>query len=158
MKRRGTIALAALMLLVGLAAGAATSRFTDVPEDHYAAEAIEWAVDAGLVSGKGDGRFDPDGKLSRAHLVTILYRYHRKYGGVLPEHSHEVPRHSHGQGGGGDRSHDCEIRKSYRGPFGDPETRDATPAGTYGSHRHDLNMSDRGGGLIGALAVDCEHT
>lgn len=41
----------------------------------YAADAVEWAVNADLVKGVSDGTLDPAGTVTRAQLVTILQRY-----------------------------------------------------------------------------------
>lgn len=77
MRRRLTTIIAAVSLVaVGVAAGAATQRFTDVPEDHWAAEPIEWAVEAGIMRARGDGTvFEPDKSVTRAKLAQILYRH-----------------------------------------------------------------------------------
>lgn len=48
--------------------------FRDVPADHWAAEAVAWAKERGLVSGYEDGAFRPDKAVSRAELCAILYR------------------------------------------------------------------------------------
>ncbi len=53
----------------------AASSFTDVDATVYYAKAIDWAVEAGLVEGFGDGTFRPDAALTREQLVTILYRH-----------------------------------------------------------------------------------
>lgn len=50
--------------------------FLDVPADAWYAEPLEWAVSAGLIAGFDDGTFRPDAPLTRAQLVSILYRYH----------------------------------------------------------------------------------
>ncbi len=50
--------------------------FSDVPADVWYAEPLEWAVSAGLIAGFDDGTFRPDAPLTRAQLVSILYRYH----------------------------------------------------------------------------------
>ena len=50
---------------------------TDVSE--WAKEAVEWAIGAGLLSGKGDGILDPKGNATRAEIATILMRYVEKY-------------------------------------------------------------------------------
>ncbi len=51
----------------------AEGTFSDVKE-HWAAEAIEYVCALGLMNGVADGEFAPDDTLSRAMLVTILYR------------------------------------------------------------------------------------
>lgn len=50
--------------------------FSDVPADAWYAEPLEWAVSAGLIAGFDDGTFRPGAPLTRAQLVSILYRYH----------------------------------------------------------------------------------
>ena len=51
------------------------THFTDVPEvGHWAHNAIEELLDIGLFQGVGHNRFNPDGVMTRAMLVTILYR------------------------------------------------------------------------------------
>lgn len=41
----------------------------------YAAEALSWAVENGLVSGMGDGTLNPQGNATRAQLAVILQRF-----------------------------------------------------------------------------------
>ena len=48
--------------------------FSDVKVGSWYHEAVDYALKAGLMNGMGDGKFDPDGSLTRAMLVTILYR------------------------------------------------------------------------------------
>ncbi len=50
--------------------------FADVPAvGHWAHNAIEEMLYVGLFNGVGDNRFNPDGTMTRAMLVTILYRW-----------------------------------------------------------------------------------
>ena len=49
--------------------------FTDIPQDAYYADAVAWAVTAGIVEGVSAERFAPDLPISREQLVTILARY-----------------------------------------------------------------------------------
>ena len=56
------------------AAGSAAS-FTDVPTDSYYAQAVAWAVENGITTGVGNGRFDPNSTCTRAQIATFLYRY-----------------------------------------------------------------------------------
>ena len=55
------------------AAGSAAS-FTDVPTDSYYAQAVAWAVEHGITSGVGGGRFDPEAACTRAQIAAFLYR------------------------------------------------------------------------------------
>jgi len=41
----------------------------------WALEALRWAVEQGLVSGKGGGVLDPIGRATRAEAATMLQRY-----------------------------------------------------------------------------------
>lgn len=47
--------------------------FTDV-EKHWAKDYIESAAARGLFTGIGDNKFDPNGKMTRAMFVTVLWR------------------------------------------------------------------------------------
>ncbi len=49
--------------------------FTDVPKDEWYVGAVEYAVQNGLMNGVGDGKFAPEGSMTRAMLVTVLWRY-----------------------------------------------------------------------------------
>lgn len=48
--------------------------FGDVPADSWFYGAVRFVYEAGLMQGEGENTFNPNGKLSRAMLVTILYR------------------------------------------------------------------------------------
>lgn len=50
------------------------STFTDIPAGQWYAEAVAWASDNGIVSGRGDGTFGPDDSITREQLVLMLYR------------------------------------------------------------------------------------
>ena len=50
--------------------------FSDVPAGHWADNAVGWAVATKMTSGVGEGRFDPNGTVTRAQIVTFLYRLH----------------------------------------------------------------------------------
>ena len=50
------------------------SSFSDVPVDSYYAKAVAWAVENGITSGTGEGKFSPNSTCTRAQAVTFLYR------------------------------------------------------------------------------------
>ena len=50
------------------------SSFSDVPADSYYAKAVAWAVENGITTGTGDGKFSPDATCTRAQSVTFLFR------------------------------------------------------------------------------------
>jgi len=50
------------------------SSFSDVSSKSYYSNAVNWAVEYGITSGVGQGRFDPSAACSRAQIVTMLYR------------------------------------------------------------------------------------
>ena len=51
------------------------AEFSDVPTDSYYAGAVAWAVENGITTGVGNGKFDPTGTCTRAQIATFLYRY-----------------------------------------------------------------------------------
>ena len=68
-----------MMALAGTAGGQVSDTrgsdvFDDVPSGHWADEAIGWAVSNGITVGVGEGRFDLDGIVTRAQIITFLYR------------------------------------------------------------------------------------
>ena len=50
------------------------SSFSDVFTDSYYAKAVAWAVENGITTGTGDGKFSPDATCTRAQSVTFLFR------------------------------------------------------------------------------------
>ena len=49
-----------------------TSNFSDVAEDAWYKEAVDWAVANGITSGYGEGTFSPDVTCNRAMMVAFL--------------------------------------------------------------------------------------
>lgn len=76
MKRKLSLALAVILTvsLFTLPAQAADNRFTDVPETHWAHDAIEYVVDEGLFAGTSETTFNPEGTMTRAMLWVVLAR------------------------------------------------------------------------------------
>ena len=57
-------------------AAAQGQRFPDVPLDHYAFEAVEWAAETGVTSGYPDGTFKPQRPLIKRYVVAFMERYY----------------------------------------------------------------------------------
>ena len=57
---------------------AVTSRFSDVPEGAWYAEAVEYCRQNDIMNGVSDTAFAPENTLTRAMLVTILWRQAQK--------------------------------------------------------------------------------
>lgn len=76
MRRKLSLALAVILAvsLFTLPAQAADNRFTDVPETHWAHDAIEYVVDEGLFAGTSSTTFNPEGTMTRAMLWVVLAR------------------------------------------------------------------------------------
>ena len=53
----------------------AESQFTDVPENAYYADAVDWAAGKGIAAGVTANTFGPNMSCTRAQTVTFLYRY-----------------------------------------------------------------------------------
>ena len=70
------LAVVGSVLAVAPAAAAQGQRFPDVAADHYAFEAVEWAVEAGVTVGYTDGTFKPQRPLIRRHAVVFMERYY----------------------------------------------------------------------------------
>ena len=68
------LALALSLSLTLPALAAKTPAFTDVPEGAWYASAVDYAVSEGLMAGTTDTTFSPAAFLTRAQLLTILYR------------------------------------------------------------------------------------
>ena len=49
--------------------------FPDVSEGDWYAEAVQWASEAGIVTGYSNGRFGPADSVTREQLAAMLYRY-----------------------------------------------------------------------------------
>lgn len=67
---------AELVTILWRASGSPTggaASFTDLTQDWYK-DAVAWAERTGAVNGVGNGRFDPDGRVSREQLAAILHR------------------------------------------------------------------------------------
>ena len=59
---------------VGQPTAGSTANFTDVPADTYYAGAVSWAVENGITTGVGNGKFNPTGTCTRAQIAAFLTR------------------------------------------------------------------------------------
>ena len=75
----GTVTRAQLVTILYRVAGspetAFKGTFTDVADEQWYSLPIEWAAANGIVNGVGEGKFNPDGKITREQIAAILYRY-----------------------------------------------------------------------------------
>ena len=79
MKKLAALTLCLCVLLSALPDSAlAEAQFEDVPSDAWYAKAVEYVQGNGLMSGIDDGIFAPDGSMTRAQLITILWRMNGK--------------------------------------------------------------------------------
>lgn len=81
-------------LLLARLSGADTSQtgdtgFADVKPDIYYAGAVGWALEAGIVSGVSQDRFDPSATITREQMAVMIARFADAVG-------HELPRNSKG--------------------------------------------------------------
>ena len=53
---------------------ASGASFSDVAADDYYANAVAWAVQNGITTGTGNGKFSPNADCTRGQIVTLLYR------------------------------------------------------------------------------------
>ncbi len=67
------LALAMCLSVTAFAAGDKVE-FTDVKETDYFAPAVQWGVENGITNGVSKSCFDPQGEVTRAQVVTFLWR------------------------------------------------------------------------------------
>ena len=58
----------------GVPTGPATATFTDVPTDHWAFKYVEYAVEAGVVGGYGNGTYRPVLIVDRGQMAVFVAR------------------------------------------------------------------------------------
>ena len=72
-----------LFRLVGEPTGAPVSHFVDVPRAAFYAEAVDWLFDRGITTGTSATEFSPGREITRAEVVTLLYRMNLAADGVV---------------------------------------------------------------------------
>ena len=66
------------------------SGFSDVPKGMWYTSAVTWAAKNKIVTGVGDGKFDPDAKITREQMCLMLVNYIEKYLGKTLEPEKDV--------------------------------------------------------------------
>lgn len=59
----------------GSPAATAQATFSDVPAGAWCSDAVAWARNEGIVSGKAGNTFDPQGRATRAEMAVVLHRW-----------------------------------------------------------------------------------
>ncbi len=54
---------------------AGTAAFNDINGNAYYVKALAWAAENGIITGTGNGKFEPNRAVTREEMVTMLYRY-----------------------------------------------------------------------------------
>ncbi|MCI7151315.1 MAG: S-layer homology domain-containing protein [Flavonifractor plautii] len=70
----GSVSIALAVTMFSTTAFAASVKFTDVPDSHWASSSITEMADKGIMSGIGNNLFAPSQQLSNAEFVTMLVR------------------------------------------------------------------------------------
>lgn len=68
--------------LAGSPAPATQLSFSDVAGNSWYAQAVLWGASQGITSGTGNGRFSPDGQVTREQAVAMMYNYAVQYMGL----------------------------------------------------------------------------
>ncbi len=93
MKKTISLFIAIIMLAAAFAAVPATAKsvFSDVEEGRWSASSISYAVNNKYMNGVGGGKFDPEGSLTRAMVVTVLWRREGEPKPSAPSGFEDVP-------------------------------------------------------------------
>ena len=82
----GTLTRGMFVTVLGRMAGVkaadytGASGFADVSEDSYCAPYVKWAVQYGITTGTGDGKFSPNAPVTREQMAAFLVRYFEAFG------------------------------------------------------------------------------
>ncbi len=90
MKKISIAVLLCAVLVLGTVTAFGASSFPDLPEDHWAYDAVSKLVEEKTVSGTPEGYFEPDKKVTRAEFVRMIGKTEKKrnkdFADVTPEH------------------------------------------------------------------------
>lgn len=82
----GTLTRGMFVTVLGRMAGvkaadyAGATGFSDVHEDSYCAPFVKWAVQYGITTGTGNGKFSPNEPVTREQMAAFLVRYFEAFG------------------------------------------------------------------------------
>ena len=68
-----------------------SSGFSDVPAGQWYTAAVTWAAQNGIVSGVGDGKFNPTGVVTRQQMCVIIVNYIENYLGKTLNDAKDTP-------------------------------------------------------------------
>lgn len=71
----GAVSIALAVTMFSTTAFAASVKFTDVPDSHWASSSITEMADKGIMSGIGNNLFAPSNTLTGAEFVTMIVRH-----------------------------------------------------------------------------------
>jgi hypothetical protein len=64
-----------------------------VKSGKYYENAVTWAAENKLVSGIGNGKFNPDGKVNREQIAVIIFRYAGRFKGYSTEKTADLSKY-----------------------------------------------------------------
>lgn len=73
MKRFSAAIFSFIIIMATITPAFAETTFKDVKEPSWYSDAVEYVVESGMMTGVGDNQFDPNGMVTRAQVVQILY-------------------------------------------------------------------------------------
>ena len=80
-KKVSVILTAVYIMCLNLSVGfAETNGYSDT-ENHWAGEAIEFVTEKGIMNGIGDGKFEPERKMTRGEFLAVAARTFRQTSG-----------------------------------------------------------------------------
>ncbi len=74
--------MSVLHRLAGSPDASGQAAFSDVPGNSWYTQPVLWGASQGITSGTGNGRFNPDGQVTREQAVAMMYNYAVRYMGL----------------------------------------------------------------------------
>ena len=80
MKKQALVAAVLAATAMSSTAFAATNPFKDLPEGHWAYDAVNMLAEDGVIEGYGDGTFNGTKTMNRYEMAEIVAKASEKYG------------------------------------------------------------------------------